>query len=227
MERTSFILLLVISLFLSYCGSPRPLNNREPNSLFDTSSLPPTSKNGACYTKYVTQDRYINKANSFLVYTGNNSKQEVNFEIQQIEVTPAKSAWVRKKLPPEDCIPNKSNDCVVACLEETPAIYKEFKVLKDTTQTKDFELVNLDQEVLLEKGGLSYWIEIVCAKNMTPSLLKKVQMTLIEKGYYSEAVTGLFDEYTRESLKKFQATERLPIGTLNLETMKALGISVK
>lgn len=213
MKTRTFILLLVSSLSLFYCGSTKSsYSNTQPRTFFDASSLPPPSKYGACYLKYVTQDVYKKVEKSIIVYTGNKTMEEVGFELKRIEIEPAKSQWVRKRLPPDQCKPtNNPNDCVVACLEETPAVYQEFKVLNDTIQTADFKLVNLDQEIVIEKGGQSYWIEIVCEKNITHSLLTKVQQSLNERGFYSKEINGEFDETTIESLKKFQQSKRLPM----------------
>jgi peptidoglycan hydrolase-like protein with peptidoglycan-binding domain len=88
------------------------------------------------------------------------------------------------------------------------------------------EYKTLTKRVLVKAGGFSDYREVVCSKNMTTQLVRQVQKALTAKGY-SEGAAGLdnvLGKDTREALIKYQKDNGLPVGNMNVETMKHLGI---
>lgn len=92
--------------------------------------------------------------------------------------------------------------------EVIPAVYK------DVTERK-----------LVSKGAYTGWTEILCAAKTSDSTVKAVQRALRDKGYDVGPVDGVMGVRTQTMLKKYQQEFNLPIGNLNIETLKSLGVN--
>jgi len=81
--------------------------------------------------------------------------------------------------------------------------------------------------VLVKAGGFSEYREVVCSKNMTNQLVRQVQVALQKKGYTvgPAGVDNVLGKDTRAALIKYQNDNNLPVGNLNVETLKHLGIA--
>ena len=88
-----------------------------------------------------------------------------------------------------------------------PAVYKE-----------------VQEKRLAKKGGYTVWTEILCANKTSVSTVRKIQRALRSEGYSIGVVDGVLGTRTQVALGQFQADNGLPIGNLNMETLKALGI---
>jgi len=82
----------------------------------------------------------------------------------------------------------------------------------------------VNERRLVKKGGYSVWTEILCASKTSSSTVRSVQTALTEKGYTVGPVDGVMGLQTQTALKQFQTDNGLPIGNLNIETLKALGL---
>jgi peptidoglycan hydrolase-like protein with peptidoglycan-binding domain len=76
-------------------------------------------------------------------------------------------------------------------------------------------------------GTSSYadWVEILCESKVTIERIRAIQMALKQKGYNPGPIDNVLDRQTKTALLQFQKDDNLPQGNLNLETLKALGIS--
>jgi hypothetical protein len=79
---------------------------------------------------------------------------------------------------------------------------------------------------LKTKGGYSEWKEILCDNKVNSLVVKQIQDALTKKGYSvgprgSDNVMGLD---TKTALVKYQKDNNLPVGNLNIETLKSLGV---
>ena len=83
----------------------------------------------------------------------------------------------------------------------------------------------VNERRLVKKGGYSVWTEILCASQTSSSTVRNVQTALKDKGYNVGLIDGIMGVQTQTALKQFQTDNGLPIGNLNLETLKALGIN--
>ncbi len=83
----------------------------------------------------------------------------------------------------------------------------------------------VNERRLVKKGGYSVWTEILCAAKTSSSTVRGVQRALEAKGYTVGPIDGVMGLQTQTALKQFQTDNGLPIGNLNLETLKALGIN--
>lgn len=97
-----------------------------------------------------------------------------------------------------------------------------------TTRTIDVpaEYTTITKRRLVKAGGFSEWREIVCDADVTTELIRKVQQALIDRGYNVGAagVDNVFGADTKAALVKYQKDKGLPIGSLDFETLKSLGI---
>lgn len=71
------------------------------------------------------------------------------------------------------------------------------------------------------------WIKCICTKDMNAKLLKTVAKKLNEKGYHINPIANLkFEDELKNVLIKYQKDNKLPLASLNLMTLKSLGIRV-
>ena len=68
------------------------------------------------------------------------------------------------------------------------------------------------------------WREVVCGGNITKGLVKNIQEALREKGYDTGEASRSINAETKAALKHFQKDNGLPMGQLDFETLKALGV---
>ena len=87
------------------------------------------------------------------------------------------------------------------------------------------EYKTVNERRLVKKGGYSVWTEILCAAKTSSSTVRGVQSALEAKGYTVGPIDGIMGLQTQTALKQFQTDNGLPIGNLNLETLKALGVN--
>jgi hypothetical protein len=76
---------------------------------------------------------------------------------------------------------------------------------------------------LKRQGGLSELREyIVCGRHYGPTI-EAIQKSLRQRGYWVRT-NNIMDNRTKRALTMFQKRHRLPVGTLNLETLKLLNV---
>jgi len=80
------------------------------------------------------------------------------------------------------------------------------------------------EKVLVREGGYTVWTEILCASQTTSSTVRAVQTALKAAGYNPGPIDGVMGLQTQTALKQFQTDKSLPIGNLNLETLRSLGV---
>lgn len=172
--------------------------------------------------------------------------------VEDIMVSPATQKWV-KGVADAGCLSANPADCQVLCLQQVPAVYKKVsrKVVKTPAYKQDipvpaeFKIVSkqvIDQPArqeqieipatykkaihkdLVRKGGYSEWKEILCADKLTASKIIAIQKALKANGYDPGALDDVFGAQTKAALVKYQTDKNLPVGNLNLETLKSLGV---
>lgn len=117
--------------------------------------------------------------------------------------------------------------------EIIPAEYsnQSTKKLKTPASTRTIEIPAEYQTItktrLVRQGGFTEWREVVCSNQITSALITQVQRALIAKGYDvgSAGVDNVFGNDTKEALVKYQKDNGLPVGNLDKETLKSLGIT--
>ncbi len=122
---------------------------------------------------------------------------------------------------------------------KTPATYKEESIpAQYTTITKQVlvkpaatteqvipaEYRTITKTKKVSEGGSTGWEEIVCQANTSPDMIRQLQTKLKEAGEYNGSVDGRMGTNTREALKRYQTKNGLPIGNLNIKTLRQMGI---
>jgi hypothetical protein len=172
--------------------------------------------------------------------------------VEDIMVSPATQKWV-KGVADAGCLSANPADCQVLCLQQVPAVYKKVsrKIVKTPSYKQDIPLAAeykivskqvIDQPTrseqieipatykkaihkeLLRKGGYSEWKEILCADKLTASRIVAIQKALKANGYDPGPLDDVFGSQTKAALVKYQQDKNLPVGNLNLETLRSLGV---
>lgn len=120
-----------------------------------------------------------------------------------------------------------------ARVEEIPVeaqyktISKRVLVSPESTREEVIPAVygNVTEKRLVSEGGFTVWTEILCAERTTSSKVANVQRALNAAGYNAGSADGVMGIKTQNALQQFQTDKGLPVGNLNLETLKALGVS--
>lgn len=171
---------------------------------------------------------------------------------EDVLVTPATKQWV-KGTADAGCLSANPADCQVMCLKEIPAVYKKVtrktvktpatreevqvpaqykvvtkKIVDQPARQEKIEIPATYKDVtrkeLVSKGGYSEWREILCADKLTTAKIAEIQKALKANGYDPGAIDNSFGGKTKEALIKYQQDKGLPVGNLNLETLKSLGV---
>ncbi len=139
----------------------------------------------------------------------------------------------------EDVIPAKYQNVTKRVISEpsrvvevpVDPVYKNVSVKSLVSPAAATETVipakykTVSERRLVSKGGYSVWTEILCASKTSNSTVTNVQRALKAKGYTVGPIDGVMGLQTQTALKQFQTDNSLPIGNLNIETLKALGIN--
>jgi len=95
-----------------------------------------------------------------------------------------------------------------------------------TTENIPAKYTTVSKRVLKTAGGFSEWREVVCGADVTSDLVRRVQSALISRGF-DVGTSGADNQLgagTKAALVKFQRENGLPVGQLDFETLKALGV---
>ncbi len=108
---------------------------------------------------------------------------------------------------------------------------RKFKSLAADASVSDNNIpekkTTITKKRLVSSGGFTEeWREVVCDADVTPRLIYQVQKALISRGYNVGAAgaDNVMGRATKEALYKFQKANGLPVGNLDFETLKALGV---
>ncbi len=183
---------------------------------------------GKVYTRCAMDPVFetVKSKDKYCIYTGKNKQQE---EISEINILtkPAFTKWVKKKSS-EICILYGKLDnqaCENWHLKDFPPRYKNIYIVNDTSKIKEFKTTSIDIERIVKKSYLSEFRENVCPTICPSNLVGKIQFSLREKGYSLQgAKDNLMDDITKNAIMEFQKKNGLPVGNLNFETLKSMGI---
>jgi Putative peptidoglycan binding domain len=96
-------------------------------------------------------------------------------------------------------------------------------VVTDTTQIKEYEWVAFTLS-RSKAGGFAEWREVLCGDKITSNTVMYIQKKLAEAGYDAGAIDNVMDTKSKQALTQFQKDHGLPVGNLDLETLKVLGV---
>lgn len=103
------------------------------------------------------------------------------------------------------------------------------QVLQSPATTREVtipaEYSTITSKKLVRSGGFTDWVEVLCESKMTSAKAIEIQNALKARGYDPGPIDNVMGTRTREALVKFQKDNGLPQGNVNVETLRALGIS--
>jgi hypothetical protein len=115
--------------------------------------------------------------------------------------------------------------------ELVPAVYKTVsrQVVDQPATTREVDVPaqyeTLTRTVKVAEASMQ-WRSILCETNATPSKLREIQQALMTAGYNPGPVDGVIRAQTMQAVNAYQTAKGLPVDAyLNLETVKALGVS--
>ena len=114
--------------------------------------------------------------------------------------------------------------------EVIPAAYetKSKQVVKSAATTREIdvpaEYATITKRKLTRAGGVTEWKEVLCDSKVTPYTVRQIQAALKSRGYDAGPEDNVMGSRTKSALTQFQKDKGLPVGQLNIETLKALGV---
>ena len=114
---------------------------------------------------------------------------------------------------------------------EIPAEYATVskKVVKSAAQTRTIEIpaeyASVKKRNLVKQGGFTEWREVVCMSNITTEMVRSVQNALNSSGYDPGPIDNVLGAKTKAALMKYQRDNNLPVGQMDFETLKSLGVN--
>jgi peptidoglycan hydrolase-like protein with peptidoglycan-binding domain len=78
---------------------------------------------------------------------------------------------------------------------------------------------------LVKPGGFTEWREVLCGEKVTGYTVRQIQAALTKAGYEPGPSDNIMGARTKAALTKFQKDKGLPVGNLDFETLKALGVN--
>jgi len=93
------------------------------------------------------------------------------------------------------------------------------------TTTIPAEYTTVTKQAISRQGGFSEWREVLCSNEVTTAVIIQVQNALKQRGYDPGPSDNVLGTRTKAALTKFQRDNGLPVGQLDFETLKALGVN--
>lgn len=109
-------------------------------------------------------------------------------------------------------------------LVEVPKEQEEIIVVKDTSKVSEYILEYFTKDKKIESRGLIEWREVVCQNKLSKRFVKQIQQSLSKHNCYTGKIDGLFTSEAKKGLRKFQKTNNLPLGQVDIETIEALNL---
>lgn len=76
------------------------------------------------------------------------------------------------------------------------------------------------------RNGRIEWRPVLCQTNVTPDVVRQLQEALQSASFDPGPIDGVLGRQTLAAVESYQNSKGLPVGSLTLETLEALGLSV-
>jgi len=120
-----------------------------------------------------------------------------------------KPAQTRSVKIPAEYTTVKVQKLVEPARETRTPVPDEFDTVQKTVKTADARLE---------------WRQILCEASVGPGIVKKIQASLKQNGFYQGPIDGALGPGTASAIVAFQKKNNLPTGQLTIETLKALDV---
>jgi hypothetical protein len=115
---------------------------------------------------------------------------------------------------------------------EVPAKYETIRLQKvvETARVNETDIpakyATVSKIKKVSDGQLE-WRSILCETNARPALVTDIQRALLSKGFAPGPIDGVIGHQTVEAVHAFQQDNGLASGSLTMETLEALGVSMR
>jgi hypothetical protein len=116
--------------------------------------------------------------------------------------------------------------------EVIPAEYKSVTVRVPSQSAAGVKEVEIPAEYqtvskrrLVKAGGFTEWREVLCGEKVSGDVVRQVQVALKAAGYDPGPIDNILGPQTKSALTKYQKDKGLPVGSMDFETLKSLGVS--
>jgi hypothetical protein len=170
----------------------------------------------------------------------------------RVLIKEASTKWVFKRMMSKVCLSANPDNCLIMALYEVPPEYitvqklvvkatahqrrydgMDTVVFKQVIETKPLKKTVIEVPPQYEKvfrkthphTYYSEWREVLCTNSDWSPTVRQIQTALKNRGYDPGAFDDIFGAKTKAAITRFQKDNKLPMGNLNCETLKALGLS--
>jgi Putative peptidoglycan binding domain len=175
---------------------------------------------------------------------------EYGLSTERVKTKEASTKWILRKNIDGNLRTHSSN-CLAISLYEVPAEYRTIKklIVKATTHQRRYDDVDtvifkqvietqplkktvIDIAPQYEKvfrklnphASYSEWKEFSVGNESWSGIIRAMQTELKKRGYEAGEIDNVLGTKTKAACIRFQKDNHLPVGTLNLETLRALGL---
>jgi len=221
----------IFTIFIIVLGTscaPRAYNSNLTNrsespSRSDDIPPRPAGKPGECWQLVEVPRQYESNRQIYYEYTGN-KQEEVAVTERTVVIQPATELWVKKQVN-NNCMSPDPKDCLVWCLEKTAAVTETFYEVRDTAAVKEYK-----EKVLminnLKSDQHKDWIQVVCDNQLTKEFMSDLKNCLLSRSYQVPPDCSKNIKCLLPALKEFQSDYEFNVGTLNYDSLKALGMEL-
>lgn len=175
--------------------------------------------NNKCYAKSLVKKPAWAYEDTYPVYQGEEVVSGIDVVIKEIVINPGKSTWRKQKN--DNCDAPDPEDCMVWCLVPEGREVERYQILLDTSQSDNFKMLDIKESGVYSVNYLA-WTEVICPERLSPRLIGQLQEKLKEKDYYKGKLNNTLDVDTKSALVRYQMDNGLPIGNVNIETLKSM-----
>ncbi len=202
-SKSTFLLLLSYFILLT-------------NSTAQNDNLPTGKEPGKCYAKCKVP-KLDSEIIVFSEYTGvktNNSTEKYTFEY-----FPNQIIFIKNNTKDN----SDSWEKLYVSLDEP----LEYWIVADTSLEKNYKITTL-KFVDFEEHTLAKeeWREVLCDSKITTTIVQKLHEKLSNLGFECGSLANTITPKLKTALQQYQIANQLPIGQLNVETLKKLGIKI-
>lgn len=187
-------------------------------SIFIHSSA--SAQNNVCKALCTVDPVIVEEEKIHYIFTGSDTTG-LNVTSTKITIVEGRKEIVKRRKS-GDCLSPNPADCMVEVLEEIPPVTMNLYTLPNIDKTTEYDIRKEKIKVIKNQGGQTEEA-VVCQKNRSAKLIKKVQASLIKSGY-PITENGILDPATLLSITDFQKSKGIPYGDLTLSTLAALGV---
>lgn len=109
----------------------------------------------------------------------------------------------------------------------TEAKTEDFKMVINPHEVEDQSLIEYKtiKHFVKEEAIHAQWVEVLCEAQATEKVIIAVKEKLKAAGFFEGDIDGIQNLRFKNRLKSYQEANNLPIGNLNIETVKHLQVS--